>query len=208
MSDSLPEVEDSETSETKPGGKSSIWEKKIVLLFAGFLLSGVLVPFIQYTYEQIKWRRQARYDETNFRIGKMREALQELSGLQSICSEASSRYDAFFRSNMTAVAFHEKFQEIQQRRFQSAGKFSSALIYFSPASELSEAYESYLRSTEAYMAGLAGAGAYGQSLTGEARVELHRVDARFQKVQDSYEVLVVMLREELQKVYDEQHSYF
>ncbi len=56
-----------------PARKYGWLQSPLSLLVAGFLLTGLLVPLLQFSQETLKWKRQNRYDNTKYQLSMMRD---------------------------------------------------------------------------------------------------------------------------------------
>lgn len=112
--------------------KPSRWgwlESKLGLLILGAIVSGLLVPFLQKTQEDIKWVRQNRYDNLKYRVESVRAAIKELTLTHTFVAEAVERahVEGEPRSRADTDAYKKQLVEMHNRRFQQNAKFSSAL---------------------------------------------------------------------------------
>ena len=64
--------------------KFSWLNSKLSLLLIGAVITGVLVPWFQYTQKSIEWKRQNRYDSISYRLDMMRDCVKEFVYLQAI----------------------------------------------------------------------------------------------------------------------------
>ncbi len=55
------------------------WDRKLVLLVAGFVLTGLVGPWLQYVQKQLEWHREIRLAEFNRKIATMQSAREELT---------------------------------------------------------------------------------------------------------------------------------
>lgn len=66
--------------ETQPvsGTASPWWESKIFLLAAGFVLTGLLGPWLQFVQKRLEWKNQVTFDVYNKRLTAMRDGRTQL----------------------------------------------------------------------------------------------------------------------------------
>jgi type II secretory pathway pseudopilin PulG len=55
------------------------WDRKLVLLIAGFILTGLIGPWLQFVQKQLEWQREIRLAEFNRKIAAMQSAREELT---------------------------------------------------------------------------------------------------------------------------------
>ena len=90
------ENEIKKTIDSEPKPKKFTWlNSKISLLLIGALISGILVPWFQYTQKSIEWKRQNRYDSISYRLDMMRDCVKEFVYLQAIRAEGFERVQPF-----------------------------------------------------------------------------------------------------------------
>ena len=73
----------------------SWWQSKLGLLVAGSVISSLLLPWLQYTQKTIEWKRQNQFENTKYRLERMRECLTEFVVLWAFTGEAYERSRAF-----------------------------------------------------------------------------------------------------------------
>jgi hypothetical protein len=205
--------------ETLDPKKASRWaplESKLGLVIIGFILTGVLVPALQYFQETIKWERQNRYENIKYRLGLMRQCLSEYVLLSAFTSEAYLKAEPVI-SHAGALGPKERAEyltqriELQNRRFQQNAKVSALFVHFRAKDMLDKEFRSYLKEVSAYMAQLDSAvdRPRGRGAPPSTAIEgvLHDLDVRTLELNEVYERVLAVIRKELSEVENESQSF-
>ena len=139
----------SELQPPPPAPPKHAWlQSPLSLLVAGFILTGVLVPLLQFSQETIKWRRANRYENTKYRLTMMRECLKEFVYLWALTAEAYQRSQAIGASVTEESAnlntLKEKFSELENRRYEQNAKIVSLMIFFPEREKIWEQFNAFL----------------------------------------------------------------
>jgi hypothetical protein len=123
------------TLDSEPKPKRFSWlNSKISLLLIGALISGILVPWFQYTQKSIEWKRQNRYDSISYRLDMMRDCVKEFVYLQAIRAEGFERLQPFIVKTTIEKndyeSFKSQFIELQNKHFAQNSKVTSLIISF------------------------------------------------------------------------------
>jgi hypothetical protein len=207
------------------GPKKSAWvwlESKLALLIIGAVLSGVLVPTFQFTQEKIKWHKQNRYDSLERQLGSIRESLKQFIAVQALSAEL---YDLGLRIIDTRTVggrktlldeWRKEFHAIQARRVQQSSAFFATVFYFPIGSQESirKAWNKLMLPSvqlQTIVGGLLGEGprqAHRSSLkrpsTNDIAVEL---DAKLVEVNQAYEDVLSVLKQQLMEVENESAKF-
>jgi len=155
------DVKKSLNSEPEP--KRFAWlNSKLSLLLIGAVISGILVPWFQYTQKSIEWKRQNRYDSISYRLDMMRDCVKEFVYLQAIRAEGYERVQPFMVKTTLDKndydSFKNQFIELQNRHFAQNSKVTSLLISFTSmnsnlmeAQNLNALFEKNVRYSTLYM---------------------------------------------------------
>lgn len=130
-------------SESAPARKSSwAWlESKFGLLLIGAILSGVLVPTFQFTQEQIKWHRQNRYDSLERQLGSIRESLKQFIAVQALSAELYDLGLAVLDSSSHGAdsgqreQWRKDLRALKARQIEQNAAFAATMFYYSPQSQ-------------------------------------------------------------------------
>lgn len=123
------------TLNSETGPKRFLWlNSKISLLLIGALVTGILVPWFQYTQKSIEWKRQNRYDSISYRLNMMRDCVKEFVYLQAIRAEGFERVQPFIVKTILDKndyeSFKKQFIELQNKHFEQNSKVTSLLLSF------------------------------------------------------------------------------
>jgi hypothetical protein len=125
------------------------WESNLGLLLIGSLVSSLLVPWLQYTEKNFEWKRQNRFQNTNYRLERMRECLTEFILLWALNGEAYERARPLLRKEVVTQKdlddFETQFVDLQNRRFRQNAKVVSLMIHFKSATALRDRFQEYIR---------------------------------------------------------------
>lgn len=147
----------------EPRPKRFSWlNSKLSLLLIGAVMSGILVPWFQYTQKSIEWKRQNRYDSISYRLDMMRDCVKEFVYLQAIRAEGFERVQPYivktFLDKSDYESFKKQFIALQNRHFGQNAKVTSLLISFSSMNEnmteagnLNALFEENIRYSTLYM---------------------------------------------------------
>lgn len=135
--------------------KFSWLNSKMFLLLIGSLITGILVPWFQYTHKAIEWKRQNEFDNINFRLKMMRDCLKEFVYLSAYTSEAYERtipfMDKAYLSQKDYEDFEQQHIELQNSRFRQNAKVTSLLIHFPDANTLKRLFRDYAKNSSDYL---------------------------------------------------------
>ena len=138
--------------ESKPC--ESLWERlnsKIAILIIGALITGILVPWLQYTQRALEWGRQIRYDNIKFQLEAMRNCLREFVHVSVFVSEAYEWMNYVKEKEYTTdedyARFMELFTDMQSNRYKQNAKVRSLLIYFPDTKVIVEMLSEHVRKT-------------------------------------------------------------
>jgi hypothetical protein len=124
------------------------WETKLALVAWGALITAGLVPWLQYYQSSITWKRQNRFDTTNYRLQSMRECLKELSLAATFAEEGYERgrhlLGAKGIDGKQQADFDKQFSELQNRRFQQNARVSASMLYFKDPQAVRALYQQYV----------------------------------------------------------------
>lgn len=116
-------------------------DSKLGLLLIGAIISGVLVPTFQFTQEEIKWRRQNRYDNLERQLGSMRESLKQFITVQALSAELYDLGLAVLDKPATEVdrtqldQWLKDFRALQAQRIKQNAAFLATVFYFPTESQ-------------------------------------------------------------------------
>lgn len=127
---------------------------KISLLLIASLITGILVPRLQNTYNSIVWRRENRFTNINFRLKMMRNCLTEFVYLSAYPPDAYARVEPFMDTAPLTPNDYKEFEQqyinLQSRRFGQNAIVTSLTIHFLNAGQVKESLEDYMRYCDRY----------------------------------------------------------
>lgn len=206
---------------------------KVSLLIIGAIITGILVPQFQSIQQSLEWKRQNRYDTVNFRLGKMREGLREFVYLSKFSSEAYERIQPFMSAKTVTVEeykdFMQQFIELQNRRFEQNAKVTALSIHFRDQKKLNQYFKDYVVSADNYLRAIKAfvyrkhslmkqtkqehfkseqqdTGKY-QSENKEMELLLLRIDNYPSQLNEAYDRVVTLMKNELGRVEDESRDF-
>jgi hypothetical protein len=210
-------AEDKDAKDNDKDKPRTWWETKLGLLVIGSVISGLLVPWLQYTQKSVEWKRQNQFQNTQHRLEQMRECLTNFALLWAYVGEGYERARPLLLD--TAVGkdaqqkFEQQFIELQNQRFRQNAKVVSLFIYFDEAEELRNRFQEFLVQSAQYFRDLesvvrarteAKAGAAGAKSNGAASVDL---DNELVQLDRLYSAIVDALKEQIQKVQDASEKF-
>jgi hypothetical protein len=188
-------------------------ESKLGLLLLGFLLTGVLVPLLQYVQETIKWERQNRYENAKYRLGLMRQCMTEFVYLSAFTSEAYLKAEPFLSPRaapaVDTTPYRAQRVELENRRFQQNAKVVSLFIYFKSRDELSSLFNSYLAVVGDFMSALDRqvAAATTSAAGGRGTDDGVSIDDLTLRLNEAYNRVLNRIKQEVEGVEDESESF-
>jgi hypothetical protein len=191
-------------------------ESKLALLIVGAVVSGILVPVFQYTQERVKWRQQNDYDSLVLQLTNMRESLKQFIAVQVLSSELYSLGLEVLRAPPTSEPavieqWRRELRELQKRRVAQNGAFAASVFYFPAGAQprIRAAWSRLIGSAEAMQGLIADAlDKHGTAQSAPVRnAAATSLDEQLHKVNESYEMLLAMLRQELLAVEQESSEF-
>ena len=203
--------------------KKSPWawlDSNLGLLLIGALISGVLVPTFQFTQEEIKWHRQNRYSSMEQQLGSMHESLKQFIAVQALSAELYDLGLAFLDTPSARVdrsqlqQWRKDFRALQARRVHQNAAFAATMFYFPTESQqpIRTAWNDLMRPSQQLQTLVGGlleeskTGA-GKKVTGvtvgkplEPNEVAVQLDTSLAEVNQAYERLMSMLRQQLLEV--------
>ena len=149
-----------ELAEETANSPKSFWaffESKLGILIIASLLSGILIPLFQFTQESIKWSRQNRYDNLQYRLKMVRNSMNEMTLVHAFNAEAYERSHLLLFGTTTdskALSGYKKgMEQMNHRRFRQNATFVSTLIHFpdEKRKQIKNAFQLYLSSSQAFI---------------------------------------------------------
>jgi hypothetical protein len=202
-----------------PAKGASRWaflESKLGLVLVGFLLTGVLVPGLQYFQETIKWQRQNRYENMKYRLGLMRQCMAEFVLLSAFTSEAYLKAEPLLGraeplDSKDQAPYLAQRIELQNRRFQQNAKVSALFVHFKAKDALDKDFNAYLRVVSEYMTALDAAvqraRATHRAPGDESQERLQTLDVLTLALNEAYDRVLAGIRKELSEVENESQSF-
>jgi hypothetical protein len=193
--------------------KFSWLNSKLSLLLIGSLITGILVPWLQYTHNTIEWKRQNEFDNTNFRLEMTRECLKEFVYLSVYTAEAYERIEAIIETESLTPNDYTKFEEqlidIQNRRFQQNAKVTSLIIYFEDANIIKRLFRDYANNANDYLKDLRDFVQIKQKATNEADMRKLRIKIEnFTTQLNRYYIRVISkMKQEIGRAEDESERF-
>jgi hypothetical protein len=199
--------------------KKSRWswvETKLGLLVIGAVVSGILVPVFQYTQERVKWRQQNNYNSLVLQLTNMRESLKQFIAVQVLSSELYALGLEVVQGpgpieTAKLDQWRKDLRDLQKRRVAQSGAFAASVFYFPAGAQpkIRAAWGQLIGSAEqmhGVVAEVLDRG--GAQLPAAARnASATSLDVQLTKVNQSYEMLLAMLRQELLAVERESSEF-
>ena len=186
--------------------KARWWESRLGLLLIGSALSGVLVPFFQYTQETVKWRRQNRYDNAKFRLTMMRDCLREFVTLSALTAEAHE-LTRLETGKADRERFREGYRDLQKRRFLQNARVAAMIVHFRNRESIARQFNDYLVTVEQYLAGVRAAMDAKQPADPGGSKEPNSLDPLIESTNGAYERVIQHLKQEIGRAEDEGEGF-
>ena len=208
-----------QTDQSAPTPRSPwAWlESKIGLLLIGAVISGVLVPTFQFTQEEIKWHRQNRYDSLERQLGSLRESLKQFIAVQALSAELYDLGLAVLdkpsaRVDTQLEQWRKDFRALQARRIQQNAAFAATLFYFPAESQqpIRAAWNDLMRPSQqlqTLVGDLLEESRTGEGKKATANEVALQLDTSLAEVNQAYERLLAMLRQQLLEVERESSKF-
>ena len=158
------ELEIKKSLSTPEEDKNSSWiNSKIGLLLIGSLITGILVPWFQFTQKTIEWKRQNRFDSVNYKLEMMRDCVRNFVILQAYRAEAYERVQPYLlKASLTKDdynVFKNQYIELQNKNFAQNAKVTSLIVAFTAMNKsqderrasLGVLFENYIHNSTLYM---------------------------------------------------------
>jgi len=199
-------------------------DSKLGLLLIGAVISGVLVPTFQFTQEEIRWHRQNRYESLERQLDSMRESLKQFIAVQALSAELYDLGLAVLETPTTTAdpqrleQWRKDFRALQARRVQQNAAFAATVFYFPTESQpaIRSAWNDLMRPAQQLQTLVGdlldgmGQGPAGTSPAGrspdpnEVAVQM---DINLAEVNQSYERVLALLRQQLVEVENESAKF-
>lgn len=211
------------SSQTAPSKWSSWLNSKIFLLLFGSLITGILVPWFQYTQKTIEWKRQNQFDNFSFRLGMMRDCLKEFVYLSTFPAEAYQRAEPFLEKEDLISKDYQEFErqyiDLQNRGFRQRAKVTSLLISFEDTNTMRKLFIDYVMNSSEYLRGLKSFVDTRHCIVNQencGRAELNdggvstlkgRLDNDVMLLNESYERVIAKMKQEIGRAEDESERF-
>ncbi|MBU0909800.1 MAG: hypothetical protein KJ717_09540 [Proteobacteria bacterium] len=212
----LPNLEDQGAAR-----KKSRWawlDSKLALLIIGAMISGVLIPRFQFTQEKINWQRQNRYNTIERQLGSIRDSLKQFIAVQGISAEFYDLGLELLDTDSSSVRqarleeWRKDFRSLKARRVQQNSAFAATVFYFPIRSRdsIRKAWNDLLlpvQKLETLVGDLLNDAIGGTD--GKVRKKMSenetavQLDVSLSEVNQAYEHVLTILRNQLQEVENE-----
>lgn len=205
---------------TRPISTKFAWlNSKLFLLLIGSLMTGILVPWFQYSQEKLEWKRQNQYSDTNFKIEMMRDSLKEFVYLSTYAAEAYEISITFFETTPSTPSIYEGFEQryidLQNRRFKQTAKVRSLLIYFESADILERSFSKYVNILNQFMKDVPRLAQiqYCKTNSGPCpqEAEIESLRAKIEKhmvlLNESYKEVIELIKQDIGRLTDESKDF-
>jgi hypothetical protein len=191
---------------------SKWWESKVALLVIGSVLTSLVVPWLQYTQKNFEWKRQNQFDNSKYRLDKMREGLAEFIVLSAFVGEGYERSrPILFRRSIPETeqrAFETQFIDLQNRRFRQNAKVVSLMIHFRRTTALRDSFQEYLVGASAFFRLVEDTVRARAAQTAPAdEADIDKVDKTIQLLEGLYTEISNRMIEEIGRMEDENEKY-
>lgn len=140
--------------------RKPLWENPLTLLVVGALLSGILVPWFQFTQKTFEWQRQNQLESQQYQLSQMRDCLTQFILLASLSGEGYERARPFLLrpaiTSQEARDFELQFVDVQNRRFAQSSKVASLIVSYRQISDVRDAFDEFLRLSSNYFRAIEG----------------------------------------------------
>ena len=205
--------------------KKSRWawlDSKLALLIIGAVISGVLVPRFQFTQEKINWKRQNRYNTLERQLGSIRDSLKQFIAVQGISSELYDLGLELIDTDSGALRqsrledWRKDFHTLRARRVQQNAAFAATVFYF-PAGSRDSIRKSWndlllpAQKLETLVGDLLNETAGGTDVKVQNKMSPNetavQLDVSLSEVNQAYEHVLTILRNQLQEVENESAKF-
>jgi CheY-like chemotaxis protein len=196
--------------------KRAPWfESKLGILLLGFVLTGILVPILQYAQETIKWKRQNHFDNVKYGLTNMRDALKDFASEWAYTAEAYRQAMSYRQRKEISAADLAKFQTdetaLESRIYQQHARVVAALEFFPERDEVSSALEAFQLAASDYYAALRASveaiPVSGARKTGGAPSSPPDLETRIVDLNKKYSAVVQAMYQQIGKKQDENESF-
>jgi len=191
--------------------KSKWWQSKLGLLVIGSIISSLLVPWLQYTQRNFEWKRQNQFENTKYRLDRMRECLTEFVLLEALAAEGYEQArPLLLKSSVTGTegkVFEEQLIDLQNRRFRQNAKVVSLMIHFRDTRELNDLFQEYLVASSEYFRTLEESGRSADHRSAAKGRKHGGQDEELQKLDEVYSAIVARMKEEIGRAENESEKY-
>jgi hypothetical protein len=187
----------------EPEPKPASWvESKLGLLLIGFLLTGVIVPVLQYAQETIKWKRQNHFDNVKYNLTGMRDALKDFTSEWAYTAGTFQNAASYLERKDVSAADIAKFAaaetELETKVYQQHARVVASLEYFPDRAKVGIALEAFRVAAAAYYAALR---------KNVARSGQDDIEKRISELNEKYTSVVETMRQQIGKKQDENESF-
>ncbi len=147
--------------ESKPAPKKSVWStlnSGLGLLLLTTVLSAVIVPQFQAAWQTRDWRLKTRAENVKFKLGKMRDGLQLVTGLNSSTSRGVAIAQRLTSPLQLTPAEYGTYistiASLDQERFKGAADVRAFSVYFPGSTKIQGALTDYMHDTADYFEAL------------------------------------------------------
>jgi hypothetical protein len=206
-----------QAADTAPASRSRwAWvESKLGLLVIGAILSGVLVPVFQYTQERVKWHEQNRYNSLVLQLTHMRESLEQFIAVQALSAELYELGIDVLQSRQAngtdeqIQQWRKELRALQQRRIAQNAAFAASVFYFPPSAQppIREAWQGLILQCEELQGQIDGVLQKTPKEEVNANELATDLGERLNTVNETYERLLSMLRQQLMEVENESSAF-
>ena len=197
--------------ESEAASGSSWWQSKLGLLVIGSAISSLLLPWLQYTQKTFEWKRQNQFENTKYRLERMRECLTEFTVLWAFHGEAYERSRAvLLKPSITEndrQTFRDQFVDLQNRRFRQNAKVVSLTIHFHDSAALRQRFQEFLTLSHQYVRALETAVRAAGSGGPDAAAQLNDTDTLLQSLDSLYSAIVANMKEQIGRAEDESEHF-
>lgn len=115
--------------EKKPESKQAWINSKISLLIIGSIISGLLIPWFQYSHKSMEWRRENQFNNYKSNINRKELFLKEFMTLSAFIAEAYEVAKNYDQETFNKKEIIKKLNEIQSKRFHQIATIHYLLIF-------------------------------------------------------------------------------
>jgi hypothetical protein len=211
----LYEVQLRKSLEDEPNNRRNrfkAWlESNFAILLLGSIISSVLVPYFQQKQDTLTWQRQNRYDNLKYKLGEMRNCLEEFLALSAYSAALNEISKPILTSPQVTPEDFQRFEteytDLKHKRFEQITKVIPKLIFFRHPEQIRTPSQDYIKAATEFSAKIEALAAARMAAAKNPVPDLQRLQqyreqvaglsAEFSKVSALFDALVQAVRKQI-----------